>query len=271
MIHKITSQSFAGITICRAQSLNADLSSEIWRVCQESPEVAACYVLDFQKAATGQTGIFIVLTVDEPHQMEVTAPRFIEMLQQFPPEMHAGKIFVASSQTMDVSRFAGNEFYVRQTEPFARASVQPPVDLDKPVENPALSAALDSYVSNRCAETEQELFRQLRSAIFLVPMLGDEMQVKPEPEPGVLTIKKDSVIKIFACADSSGADHLPLFTDWSAIQAWTNEKVSTLVMPASDAWSFVLSQPHYAGAFVNPGNQRLQLNREFVQYLKDSQ
>jgi hypothetical protein len=255
----------------RAQSLNADVSSEIWRVCQESPEVAACYVLDFQKQATGQTGIFIVLAVDEPNQMEVAAPRFIEMLQQFPPEMHVGKIFVASAQTVDVSRFVGTEFYVRQTEPFARSSVQPPIDLDKPVENPALSAALDGYVNNRCSETEQELFLQLRSAVFLVPMLADEMKMTPGTEPGVSTIEKDSLIKIFACADSSGADHLPLFTDWSAIQAWTNQKVSTLVMTASDAWSFVLSQPHYAGAFVNPGRQRLQLNRELVQYLKDSQ
>jgi hypothetical protein len=102
-------------------------------------------------------------------------------------------------------------------------------------------------------------------------MLADEMKMTPGTEPGVSTIEKDSLIKIFACADSSGADHLPLFTDWSAIQAWTNQKVSTLVMTASDAWSFVLSQPHYAGAFVNPGRQRLQLNRELVQYLKDSQ
>lgn len=269
-MHKIQVKSSAKMSMRRAQSLNADLSGGIWRVCQESPEVAACYVLDFQSQDTGQTGIFIVLTVDEPNQMEVAAPRFIQMLQQFPPEMHAGRIFVASSQSLDVSRFAGAEFYVRQAEPFARASVQPPVDLDKPVENPALSAALDGYVDNRCPETEQELFRQLRSAVFLVPMLADDMKMTPGPEPGVGAIEKDSTIKIFACADSSGADHLPLFTDWSAIQAWTDRKVSTLVMPAWDAWSFVLSQPHYAGAFVNPGSQRLQLSREHVQYLQAS-
>jgi hypothetical protein len=269
-MHKIASESFKKIAMRRAQSLNADLSSEIWRVCQETPEVAACYVLDFEKQDTRQSGIFVVLAVDDPRQMEAAAPRFIQMLQQFPSEMHVGKIFVASSETVDVSRFAGAEFYVRQWEPFARASVQPPVDLDKPVENPALSAALDGYVSNRCSESEQELFRQLRSAVFLVPMLADEMKMTPGVEPGVGTIEKDSTIKIFACADGSGAEHLPLFTDWSAIQTWTDRKVSTLVMPALDAWSFVLSQPHYAGAFVNPGSQRLQLSREHVQYLLDS-
>jgi hypothetical protein len=269
-MHKVASNSFKNIAMRRAQSLNADLSSAIWRVCQQSPEVAACYVLDFQKQDTGQTGIFIVLSVDQPQQMEQAAPRFIEMLQQFPSEMHAGKIFVASSQTVDVSRFSGAEFYVRQAEPHARATVQPPVDLDKPVENPALSAALDGYVINPSTDTQQELFRQLRNAVFLVPMLADEMQMTPGAEPGVGTIEKDSVIKIFACADSSGASHLPLFTDWPAIQSWTDRKVSTLVMPASDAWSFVLSQPQYMGAFVNPGSQRLQLSRDLIQYLQDS-
>jgi hypothetical protein len=269
-MQRIPLKSSARVETCRAQSLDAELTSQIWRVCQESPEVAACNVLDFRKPDTGQTGIFIVLTVDEPRQMEVAAPRFIAMLEQFPPEVHAGKIFVTSSQSFDVSRYAGAEFYVRQAEPHARASVQPPVDLDKPVENPALSAALNGYTSNRSPEAEQELFRQLRGAVFLVPILADEMKMAPGSEPGVGTIEKDSTIKIFACADRDGADHLPLFTDWSAIQAWTDRKVSTLVMPASDAWAFVLSQPHYAGAFVNPGSQRLQLSREFVQYLKDS-
>lgn len=269
-MHKIQVRSPTRISTRRAQSLDAILVGEIRRVCQESPEVAACNVLDFEKPDSGEAGIFIVLTVDEQRQMEAVAPRFIQMLQRFPPEMHADKIFVASSKTLDVSRYAGAEFYVRPAEPDAGVSVKPPVDLNRPVENPALSAALDGFVSNQCPETEQELFRQLRSAVFLVPMLTDEMKTTPGPEAGVVTIEKESILKILGCTDSSGANHLPLFTDWPAIQAWTDEKVSTLVMPAAEAWSFVLSQLNYAGAFVNPGSQRLQLSREFIQHLQGS-
>ena len=269
-MHKIPVKSSTRISTRRAQALDPGLANEILRVCQQSPEVAACNVLDFEKPDSGETGIFIVLTVDEPRQMESAAPRFIRMLQQFPLEMHAGKIFVASSQTLDVRRFAGAEFYLRPSEPASGTSVQPPVDLNKPVENPALSAALDGYVSSRSSEAEQELFRQLRSAVFLVPMLDDEMTMTPGAKTGSATIEKDSIIKILACPDSSGEDHLPLFTDWPAIQAWTDQKVSTLVMPASDAWSFVLSQLQYAGAIVNPGSQRLELSREFVGFLQDS-
>jgi len=162
--------------------------------------------------------MLIVLTLDDPQLIETVAPQFIQMLQRFPSEMHAGKIFVASSQTVDVSRFAGAEFYVRQASPVPRKMVQPPVDLNKPVENPALSTALDAFVGNRCPETEQELFRQLQSAVFLVP-LADGIKMTPGAEPGTGTIEAGSLIKIIECTDSNGANHLPLFTDWLAIQA----------------------------------------------------
>ncbi len=96
----------------------------------------------------------------------------------------------------------------------------------------------------------------------------DEMQTTSGSKAGQITIEKDSLLKIPACADRDGKDHLPLFTDWPAIQAWIDKPVSTLVMPASDAWSFILSQPHYAGAFINPADSRLQLSRELIQYLQ---
>lgn len=270
-MHELRVKSAVKLETCRAQSLDANLAGEIWRVCQESPEVAACHVLDFHKPDSGDTGIFIVLVLDDPSQMNAVAPRFIAMLERFPPEMHAGRIFVTSSQTFDTSRYSGAEFYVRSVQSHPRTSVQPPVDLDKPVENPELSKALNVYINNQCSESEQELLAQLRGAVFLVPMLADEMKMSQGPEPGVATIEKDSLLKVFACTDRDGAHHLPLFTDRPAVQTWTDQKVSTLVMPAMDAWAFVLSQPHYAGAFINPGSQRLQLNREFVQYLKDAQ
>jgi hypothetical protein len=267
-MHKIPIKSSVRVDTRRAQFLDVELASEIRRVCGACPELAACYVLDFHKPDADETGVFIALTVDdETHQMEAVARRFIGMLERFPEQ--AGKIFVLSSRNF-VSRYAGTEFYARQAQPPRSASVQPPVDLNKPVENLALSAALTDYIGNRCPQTEQALVCQLQTAVFLVPMLADQMQVTPGDEPGSSTIEKDSLVKIFACTDRDGANHLPLFTDWSAIRGWTEQPVSTLVMPAQDAWQFVLSQPHYAGAFVNPGSQRLQLNRDFIQHLRDA-
>jgi hypothetical protein len=146
-------------------------------------------------------------------------------------------------------------------------SMKAPVDLNKPIENPKLSAAIDEFAEDHNEKTEQELTRQLRSAMFLVPMLTDEMHTTAGADTGDVTIEKGSVIKMLSCIDDAGAEHLPLFTDWPAIRAWTDEPVSTLVMPARDAWDFVLSQDHYAGAVVNPGGSPLPVGRSLIERL----
>jgi hypothetical protein len=146
--------------------------------------------------------------------------------------------------------------------------VVPPVDLNKPVENPNLVAALKEFEANRSEESQQELFRQLACANFLVPFFSDDVRITPGTNPGQAVFEKDSLLKIPSCTDREGQNYLPLFTDWPAIQAWIDKPVSTLVMPSYEAWSFILKQPHYAGAFINPADSRLQLSRDLIQYLQ---
>jgi len=200
---------------------------------------------------------------DEGHQMEVVANCFLGMLKQNFPATADKTLIMPSSQQL-FHRFAGFEFYIRTEQ----STIVPPVDLNRPVENPNLVAALKEFEANRSEESQQELFRQLAGANFLVAFFGDEMQTIAGSKAGQLTTEKDSLLKIPACADREGKDHLPLFTDWAAIQAWIDKPVSTLVMPASDAWSFILSQPYYAGAFINPAGSRLQLNADLIRYLQ---
>ena len=146
----------------------------------------------------------------------------------------------------------------------------PPSELEPPVDNSELSAALQEFASHRDARTEQELARQLRRAVFLVPILADEMRIGSGTEPGSQVIEQGSRIKILSCADSAGAQHLPLFTDWAAIRAWTDHQVSTLALPAAQAWDTVLSRAEYAGAVVNPGagGHTLPLTRETITHLR---
>ena len=146
---------------------------------------------------------------------------------------------------------------------------RPQIDLNKPVENPELLLAIAEFTRVRNAQTEHELNRRLRSAIFLVPIKADEMHTTPSTKPGRVTIQPGSLIKLLSWVDDAGARYLPLFTDWPAIRAWTSREVSTIVMPAHDAWSFALSQAHYAGAVVNPGQGALPLSRSLIEYLKD--
>ena len=143
-----------------------------------------------------------------------------------------------------------------------------PVDVTKPVTNPELSAAMMRLSQSDCPETQEEVARQLQCATFLVPALMDEMQMAPGGEPGRVTFQEGSVIKMLSCTDAAGAVYLPLFTDWAAIRAWTDGDVATLVMPAVEAWDFVLSQAHYSGAVVNPGEAGLPLSRQQIEYLR---
>jgi hypothetical protein len=248
----------------RAQNVSPELANAIRQMCETSPEVAGCYLLDMQMPGAREMNFVVGLVLDdETLQLEVVANRFLGMLQQDFPAL-ADKTFVMPSSQPLFQRYAGFEFYVR-TE---GSPVVPPVDLNTPVENPNLVAVLNEFEANRSEQSQQELFRQLASAIYLVPFFPDEMQTKPSLKLGQVTIEKDSIIKIPACADHDGKDYLPLFTDCAAIQAWIDKPVSTLVMPASEAWSFILSKPHYAGAFVNPAGSRLQLSKDLIQYLQ---
>jgi hypothetical protein len=218
----------------RAQNVDENLASAIRQLCEDSSEVAACYLLDMQRQGAPEMNFVIALTVDdEPSQMEIVANRFLAMLQlQFTAQ--ADKTFVMSSKSF-VQRYAGYEFYARtETSPvIEEPTIIPPVDLNKPVENPNLVVALKEFETNRSEEAQQELFRQLACANYLVPFFPDEMQTTPSSKSGQVNIEKDSLLKIPACADRDGKDHLPLFTDWPAIQAWIDKPVSTLVMPAS--------------------------------------
>ena len=81
-------------------------------------------------------------------------------------------------------------------------------------------------------------------------------------------IKKGSLLAILFCANDEGRKFVTLFTDSSEIKAWTDERVSTLVMPAQQAWQFVTSQPMYDGAVINPANLSLELNRRQIELLQ---
>ncbi len=141
-------------------------------------------------------------------------------------------------------------------------------DVSRPVENPALERGLAAFWRTRSPESQVELTARLRAATFLVPMLTDEMTTSPTGVPGRLTIKQGSRIKLLDCTDEAGASHLPLFTQLRHVQGRTGERVSTLVLPAAEAWGFVLSQPQYAGAVVNPGTETaMPLARPILEYL----
>ncbi len=151
--------------------------------------------------------------------------------------------------------------------PFRRQpnTVTPPVDIDTPVTNPALTAAMARLGEGGDQAAIEAVLRELNRAVYLVAILLDEASVTTT-SPGQATFNKGSVIKVLNCADSNDRPLLPLFTDWDAIRKWTNTSVSTLVMPADQAWDFALSQ--YQGAVINPAGPLLELSRDQLEDLR---
>ena len=142
------------------------------------------------------------------------------------------------------------------------AEVKPPVDLNKPVENPELVRAIDAFMTHQTEQTQRNLEIELRKATYLLPFLADNEFHASEPDSeGQAVIEKDSLMKILLTSDAQDNPLLPLFTDWGQIGAWTKEAVNTLVLPAKDAWAFALNG-QYAGVVINPGGHALPLSKE---------
>jgi hypothetical protein len=145
------------------------------------------------------------------------------------------------------------------------ATATPPVDLNTPVENPKVVAAIRDFADASTPKTQDALTRALRAANFLVPMFTDEIKSSPIDE-GSVSFEAGSKLKLLACTNEDDEVLLPLFTDWPAIREWTDEPASTLVMPAAEAFDLAASD-EYAGAVVNPGGYSLPLGKDLLGFL----
>jgi hypothetical protein len=144
-----------------------------------------------------------------------------------------------------------------------QATVTPPVDLNKPVENPDVVAAINAAVDSESPLLYAALTCALREANYLVPITQEGMITSPTGEGGQMVMHPGSRINVFTCKAPDGGSLLPLFTDWDEIRRWIDVPVSTLVVPANDAFA-IASRDEYAGAVVNPGGQAVELNKDLL-------
>ena len=140
--------------------------------------------------------------------------------------------------------------------------VVPPVDLNVPVTNPRLVAAILKHQKAQTNETAAELFSELKASVFLVAILLDKPPAQTSETQALF--KKGDKIAIVEVLDNNDNRLLALFTDHSELKRFTNEANSTLVMPAKDAMTFVLEK-EFAGLVVNPASEAtLRLDAAFI-------
>src|SRR5437660_9019141 len=99
------------IQLGRPMSLDPRFTEGIQRFCQETPHIAACYVLDARRPATGELTMIIAVTLDdEATQLETVISGFKAVLPQLPSQ--AEKALITGTTPLLLS-YAGEGFYLR--------------------------------------------------------------------------------------------------------------------------------------------------------------
>lgn len=129
------------------------------------------------------------------------------------------------------------------------------MDVNTPVENPRLVAAINRIVEAETPENEEALIAELREAHFLSPVVID-----PPPSPGESTLGEGTSIQ-FALLPGPEA-YYPAFTDWGELRKWKDTPDQQTLITRLDDFCGMLDGNHHAGVIVNPLTQGLLLSRE---------
>lgn len=146
------------------------------------------------------------------------------------------------------------------------SSVKPnEIDVNKPVENPELVAAIEDYKTNPSDEKLPQLYSLINNAIYLA--LVDMSQVDSEKiSENEMVVKKNSVVAFPALTTKDGGNYQPLFTDWKHIYDFTKDKPETMILPAYDAWSFFFRKDNaLKGVVINPASDDIILSAEQIE------
>jgi SseB protein N-terminal domain len=103
------------------------------------------------------------------------------------------------------------------SQPPAETKVTPPVDLDKPVDNPELVAQLIRARQSRTQEDLHRTLQMLRDAVFLQATQFSHPDGAPAIAGG--TIRAGTVIKLHTVLLPDDRSALAVFTDWPSLRA----------------------------------------------------
>lgn len=130
--------------------------------------------------------------------------------------------------------------------------VTPPVDLNKPVENPELVAKLVRSRQSRTREDLQQALQMLRDATFLMATQFSH----PDGGPAIVdgTIRKGALIKLHTVLLPDDRSALAVFTDWPSLRAAVGEDPawSSLVETGEQVFRTGLLPAYPGGVVINP-------------------
>jgi len=103
------------------------------------------------------------------------------------------------------------------------------VDLNVPITNEKLVAAIRKHQKSGSNQTAVELFEELKKAVFLVGAILEKPRNRSTSNQTLF--KKGEKIGVVEVHDAKDARLLAVFTDHPELQHFTNQANSTFVMP----------------------------------------
>jgi hypothetical protein len=144
--------------------------------------------------------------------------------------------------------------------------VTPPVDLNKPVENPELKKAIEEVITTKATILTLDVLYRLNIANYLVATFNvdDPEKFKLTDIKPQVSFEKNSKIGMFTHKEKDGSKFLIAFTDWEEIRKFTKENVSALVMPGKELCAFILKDESNSGVRINPAGYSLTLSKPIL-------
>jgi hypothetical protein len=143
-------------------------------------------------------------------------------------------------------------FLRKDSKPPSEAKVTPPVDLDKPVENPELVAQMIRARQSRTREDLQQTLQMLREAVFLQATQFSHPDGHPALTDG--KIRAGTLIKLHTVLLPDDRSALAIFTDWPSLRAAVGDDPtwSSLVETGEGVFKTGLLPAYPGGVVINP-------------------
>jgi len=145
------------------------------------------------------------------------------------------------------------------------------IDVNKPVENPELSALLkqlkDADEAKR-NELREKIAEELAMKSHLLAIVRIDDQNVERKEDGTAVFKKDSKLSFVMLQDQGGRTYLPVYTDWTEIgknEKFKDQPVNTFILSFDDMAAITAGK---AGIAVNPYSDNFVITAENVVHMK---
>lgn len=145
-------------------------------------------------------------------------------------------------------------------------------DVNKPVENPRLTALLAEHSKAEGAERAR-MAEEIAKEIALNAWLLAVIQMDPVPEEnngqgGKMRLEKETTISFPLLTSADWKKYLPVFTDWNELRKWpqyANQQVRTMILSFDN---IAASAAGKFGVVVNPFSDDFRISMENLARMK---